>query len=477
MKHVARVFLILTLVCLCVPSITASATPAPIDTDQALCLSGIPNVMPPGVLYSQTTDGSNFCLWVPAPGFVGDLVIFAHGYVDPRTPDGSLPWDQLAIGGVSLPAMVMGQLHAAFAVTSYPHNGLSVVEGVEAVKELALTLEATPGITIQHVYVVGASEGGLVTALAIEQNPNSLYAGGVSTCGPVGDFVQQVNYWGDFRVAYDYYFQKTGYGPALLTTPISIDPVQTIGLWGAFDPAHPESAGSLQQLVYAKLAAHPDQALKLVNAGRAPFDSANPTTTIPASILGILDYNVRATDQARGELSGVANAYLTPNVGNPYGNAGRWIGGLSDLGLNLWVQSGHDKFTANPAALAAIKNYQTTGKLNTPLVTLHTTGDPIVPYWHELLYAVKVWGSGHGSELFSIPIVAYGHCNFTAQQAMFAYLIMVYKATGTLPVIPTVLAPNSTAVLNAQQFDDMMNQYGPTLNEPPHVNYMPIIVK
>ncbi len=477
MNHAARIILILTILCLGLPSNTANAAPIPSDYDLCTTTSPIPGV------YGSTPDQSNFCAWAPYPGFNGDLVIFAHGYVDARTPDGAIPWDQLAVGGVSLPALVMGQMHAAFAVTSYPHNGLSVVEGVEAVRELALTIRAMPGITIQHVYVVGASEGGLVTALAIEQNPNGMYAGGVSTCGPIGDFKQQVNYWGDFRVAYDYYFLKPtpAVGPALPVTPISVDPTYTIANWGEFDPLHPEKAGVLQQQVYGAIAARPDLAVKLVKTGKAPYDTADPTTTIPATILGILDYNVRATNQARAELSGNPNAYLTPNVGNPYGNAGRWIGTWTDFALNAWVQSGHDKFTANQAALAAINaGYQTSGHLNAPLVTLHTTGDPIVPFWHELYYALKAWGSGNGLKLFSIPVQRYGHCAFTAEEAAFAYLVMVYKATGVLPTFPAIApsAADGLAVeLNAQKFEDMMQQYGPAMQQAPSTTYLPLILK
>jgi hypothetical protein len=32
-----------------------------------------------------------------------------------------------------------------------------------------------------------------------------LYLGGLAICGPIGDFGQQINYWGDFRALYDYF--------------------------------------------------------------------------------------------------------------------------------------------------------------------------------------------------------------------------------------------------------------------------------
>lgn len=466
MKRATRIFLILTLLLMGIPPLSAIAADPP--TDAEICATN-------GGVYGSTPDGSNFCAWAPSQPFTGDLVIFAHGYVDPRTPNGAIPWEQLAIGGVSLPQIIMGQLHAAFAVTSYSHNGLAVTEGVEAVKQLALSIKATPGMTIQHVYVVGASEGGLVTALAIEQNPGMLYSGGVSTCGPVGDFKAQVNYWGDFRVAYDYYFRQPEI--ALPLTPINILP-ETMAAWGALDPAHPELAGPLLQGVGAAVTADFTDAQKLIKTGKAPIDPANPATTVPATILGILDYNVRATDQARGELIHNPAVDLFTNAGNPYGNKGRWIGTASDIGLNLWVAQGNDRFTADPAALAEIQaHYQTSGRIKAPLVTLHTTGDPIVPYWHEPLYMLKVWLSGNGLRFFSIPIVRYGHCAFTAQEAMFAYVLMVFRATGTIPLLPQTIQPGSNQVLTQQEFNDMLQKYEPMNNQPPNVYYLPMTLK
>ena len=55
------------------------------------------------------------------------------------------------------------------------------------------------------MYLVGVSQGGLVCTLAVEQNPG-IFSGGLSLCGPIGDFRRQINYWGDFRVAFDYFF-------------------------------------------------------------------------------------------------------------------------------------------------------------------------------------------------------------------------------------------------------------------------------
>jgi len=106
--------------------------------------------------------------------------------------------------------------------------------------------------------------------------------------------------------------------------------------------------------------------------------------------------------------------------GNPYDNRFRWYFGSSDdLRLNLHVQ----RFAASPAARFAVRNYETNGHLRIPMVTLHTTGDPITPVWHELLYFLKA-DTFARAEFIPLPIARYGHCNFTTAELLFAFSAM-----------------------------------------------------
>src|SRR5207244_5049588 len=142
---------------------------------------------------------------------------------------------------------------------------------------------------------------------------------------------------------------------------------------------------------------------QLLRTSKAPVDPANPTTTALSSTLDLMWYNVFATNDGITELGG-----------HPYSNFGRWYWGSSDdLRLNLRVP----RFAADPAALAALRDYQTSGHLTLPLVTLHTTGDDVIPIWQEILYRVKVQTSGHGRFL-PLTVFAYGHCNFTVGQML-----------------------------------------------------------
>ena len=54
------------------------------------------------------------------------------------------------------------------------------------------------------------------------------------------------------------------------------------------------------------------------------------------------------------------------------------------------------------------------------MVTLHTTGDDVVPFWHELLYWLK-FSPAHRGQFLPIPVARYGHCSFTGQEVLTAF--------------------------------------------------------
>ena len=163
-----------------------------------MAVTSPPPVLPPPLDECEggyQASGAVYAICMPAT-WNGDLVIFAHGYVAP-----SEPWskfvEQLTLpDGTTLPGLV-NNLGFAFATTSYSANGLAVLPGVQDIKDLVDIFKAKNSGT-HHVYLTGASEGGLVTTLAVERFP-TVFSGGLATCGPIGDFRKQINYWGDFR--------------------------------------------------------------------------------------------------------------------------------------------------------------------------------------------------------------------------------------------------------------------------------------
>ncbi len=165
-----------------------------------------------------------------------------------------------------------------------------------------------------------------------------------------------------------------------------------------------------------RILSEPGATEQLLRVTRAPIDPSN-SATISETVLGLLWYSVFATNDGIDKLHG-----------QPFDNTPRfYFGSANDWLLNQKVQ----RFDADQAALDEIKaHYQAFGRLKVPLVTLHTTGDPIVPYWHEPLYRVKVWSSGSALMYSNIPIVRYGHCNFKAGEVLAGFALMVLKVTG-----------------------------------------------
>jgi len=365
----------------------------------ALALSALATASAPDLPDSCTRgvlDRAQILVCVP-PSWNGDLVVFAHGYVAPTDGDPVIPWDQLELpDGTSLPAIVTG-LGFAFATTSYSDDGLAIVDGVRDVEDLVRYFKGLHPDT-DHVYLTGASEGGLVTTLAVEQAPD-VFSGGLAACGPVGDFRRQLDYLGDFRVLFDYFFPRLIPGDATNAPDISQEQWDTV-----YVPA-----------ITAALRARPARLDALLRVGRAPFDPNEPQTKIEAA-LGILWYQVFATNDAKAKLGG-----------NPFDNSRRlYLGSGNDFWLNLLV----DRFHADRPALAAIEAaYQTSGELAAPLITLHTAADPIVPYWHEPLYSLKAL-TRSGLRHVNLPVFRYGHCSFRAEEALVGLVLLVLKVEG-----------------------------------------------
>jgi pimeloyl-ACP methyl ester carboxylesterase len=345
-------------------------------------------VLPGGAL-------SRIC--IPSSGWNGSLVVWAHGYTAFNQP---LDFQNLTLAdGTYLPDLVQS-LGFAFATTSYRQNGLAVLEGADDIRELVAAFPGVAGRAPRQTYLTGASEGGLITTLLIERSPQ-LFSGALAACGPIGDFKRQIDYWGDFRVLFDYFFPGVIPG-----SPVNI-PQEVIDNWETvYVPA-----------VSSALAANPNAARQLIRTSKAAIDPADPAT-LATTTINLLWYNVFATNDGVMKLGG-----------NPYGNTGRWyFGSDNDLRLNLRVR----RLRADQAALNALVQYQTSGRLIRPLVTLHTTGDEIVPFWHELLYAGKAQTSGGGS-LLPIPAIRYGHCNFTSTELLASFGLLVLQVNGSQP--------------------------------------------
>ena len=360
-------------------AILAAATLVP---EVARAQTALPGPCTDGTLPS----GARSRICVPINGWNGQLVVFAHGYVAVNAP---LDFYNLTLADGTDLSLLVQSLGFAFATTSYRQNGLAILEGVDDLGELIDKFREKHNPL--RVYVAGVSEGGLTATLFAERSLNPLFSA-LAACGPIGSFHVQLDYIGDFRVLFDYFF------PGLIPGSAINIPPTVLTHWNAY-----------QLAIAGALSAHPDRAIELMRVAKTAYDPANPATIVNTT-LDLLWYNVFGTADAILKLGG-----------NPYGNRLRWyFGSSNDLQLNLHVA----RFTASPRALAALRPYSTSGDLSIPLVTLHTVGDDVVPVWQELLYWAKVDLSGRGR---FVPMVVprYGHCTFTTNEVVGAFVATV----------------------------------------------------
>jgi hypothetical protein len=351
--------------------------------------AGAQTALPGPCLDGHLPHGAKSRICVPLGGWNRQLVVFAHGYVA-NIPGQPLEFNDLILDGVPLATILQSQ-GFAFATTTYRQNGLAILEGADDIRNLVDKFTMERGEPLR-TFITGASEGGLVAALLLEQSPD-VFSAGLAACSPVGSFRGQVNYVGDFRVLFDYFFPEVIPG-----TAVDVPWYVTRDWFSVYLPR-----------VLFELQSNPSRALELMRTSGAAFDPANPLT-IGQTAKIVLTYNVVGSTDAENKLGG-----------NPYGNRLRlYVGSSNDLRLNLRVE----RFSASPVAVASMAKYETTGRLKRPLITLHTQGDELVPFWHEPLYLAKVLLTGH-SGLLPLPVDRYGHCNFTTNELLTAFALTV----------------------------------------------------
>ncbi|MFW6115448.1 MAG: hypothetical protein ACOC7Y_00140 [Chloroflexota bacterium] len=389
---------------------TAAAVAMPVLLIVAVTKSASANGRPPADV-SQTAEtasvtstecltgtqdsGAEYLICQPADwDSGGDLLVYAHGYMAPDR-DIEIPRDQMVIDGISITETV-SFLGYAFATSSYSENGLAVRPAISDLLDVVNIFTEAWGIP-DRVYLVGVSEGGLITALSLEQHAD-VYDGGLAMCGPYGDFQGQVNHFGDFRIVFDYFFPELMPGSPVTITEDVVAEWES-GLFTDTIKGEIEAAKNVTRV---------NQLLEVTGVSPYGYDPLTSTE----SIRQLLWYNVYATEDAKTKLGG-----------QPFDNRDRdYAGSLDDDALNADVA----RISGNPEAMSAIaEHYQTTGNLQGPLVTLHTTGDEVVPYWHMTRYADKTTAAGRSHLHAHFTVDRHGHCNFDVADILegFSHLL------------------------------------------------------
>ncbi|HKK66824.1 MAG TPA: hypothetical protein VJ946_01385, partial [Bacteroidales bacterium] len=244
--------------------------------------------------------------------------------------------------------------------------------------------------------------GGLVATQALEKNQHVFDAGLVS-CGPIGNFQGQLQYFGDFHVLFKhFYVAELASIPPMLGGPIDIGspayvPPQLTEAW---------EYGNLKMLLAGILASNPEKMKMLLQLTNVPVDVTVLTNEqLTGVAMEILRFNIMATNDMIDRVHGI-----------PYDNTETVYPGLS----------GVERIEGDKQAIHRVKLlYETKGTPGVPVVFMHTLGDHVVPAWHMVAYMEKVYSNELTDNVEYFPIASYGHCYYTLDQVMNAVYTMI----------------------------------------------------
>jgi pimeloyl-ACP methyl ester carboxylesterase len=354
-------------------------------------------------------DGATYLIEVPA-NWNGTLLLYSHGYVVPGTPNPSRD-----VGDPVTGAFLLAQGYA-LGGSSYATTGWAVHEALPdqiAVLDTFASLVGQPKRTIAW----GHSLGGMITAGLVQRFPDR-FSGAMPMCGVLAGGMGIWNTGLDGGFAFQ---NLLGFGSGLQLVDIT-DPITNLTIGEtvlALAQATPQ--GRARIALTAALADVPGW-----------FSPASPEP-------GRTDYTSRELNQFlwlqqvdfpfqlafRAELEARAGGNPSFNTGVNYRvqlahsidhaevQALYQKAGLS-LDADLDVLDHAERVSANPASLTYLEqNIIYNGEIRIPVLTLHTTGDGLVPFENEQAYAAVVRKANDGSLLRQTYVSRAGHCAFT----------------------------------------------------------------
>jgi len=330
-------------------------------------------------------NGAAFRIDVPDDWNHG-LVIYYHGY---SAQNHGVDFDEKK----PLDPRLAVFTKAGYAViqSGYSQGGWAVEQAIPDTQAL-LRHFADKYEKPKEIYVAGASMGGLLTVMTIEQSPEP-YAGGLDLCGAAVDTPSMLSPAFDLRVLFDYYF------PGVLPNPAKV-------------PVDYEMSEELEKKVSALLDSNSDAATALLRFGRLQ-NNKDLTDDLLFGTWVLKDIERRAG-------------------GNPFDNRNTiYTGTAADNAVN----DGAKRYTADPGTLAYLQRYYTpTGHLTRPVLAIHTTYDPLVPPSVPTNYALLARKAGSGDFFVVQYVKRDGHCNITPKEIDRGFAeLRQWKSGGTKP--------------------------------------------
>jgi hypothetical protein len=375
------------------------------------------------VVNGETGPGSLYALYIPT-AWNGNAIYFAHGIrppLDPVTLDANNQDNFLEVRDA------LGALGYAFAYSSFSENGLAIKDGAQRTHQLRAFLTSELPSKPQRSYLAGYSLGAVV-ALDVAERFSGQYDGVLAMCGMVGGTPREVQYVGDVRALFDYYY------PGVLPGDV-ISP-----------PAIPLTIPEVQGRVIAAVRANPLGLYAIASTAQTPLAFApignvgDPTSpafqSLVGSLITALYYQLLAIPDVLGRTHGHSpydNRGITYTMGTLVAPAS--VPGALIASMIANSNVGVARFDMPPDAQNYLDRYYVpTGRLTIPVVSVHNFWDPLVPFFHEPALAQAVAAAGASNMLLQRGVPNYGHCVFSTPLVVSSFQTLAnWVTTGVKP--------------------------------------------
>jgi pimeloyl-ACP methyl ester carboxylesterase len=351
-------------------------------------------------------DGADYGIFVPA-NWNGDVVFYAHGIIPPLAPvslPGPADWDN-----ASALRDALGAAGYAVAYSSFSENGYAIKDGIQRTHQLRGIFTSKVG-KAKRSFLIGHSLGSQVVQALAETYPGQ-YDGALAMCGVLGGTKLQTDYIGHVRTMFDLLYPGVLPGNTM-DMPVVITDV----------------TNQIQNPVIGAVLSRP-AAFPLIAFSKQTQLAGNNTTELLTSLVNALAYHAIGVNDLVARTHG---HILFDNSDVVYSSAFPTI--VPDVAYST-VNTGITRYTATPDALAWLEhNYEPTGNLQIPMLTVHKTRDRLVPYRHEPAYKAKVDAAGASANLVQRSQEAFGHCDFDASYMLNNFKDLVnWVDTGIRP--------------------------------------------
>jgi pimeloyl-ACP methyl ester carboxylesterase len=415
-------------------------------------------------------DGATYLIEVPS-NWNGTLFLFSHGYVVPGSDNPAQD--------VSDPVMRLFLLSSGFALagSSYANTGYAVEEALGDQIAVVDIFKSTVGAA-KRTIAWGRSMGGMITAGLIQRYPDRFDAA-MPMCGVVSGGVGAWNAMLDSEFAFKNLLDADS---GLQLVNIS-DPWGNLGLAEqALAAAQATPQGRARLALAAALYDIPGWFTPL-SPQPAPTDYATQEASqfLWAQYVDFpFFFALRAEMEARAGGNPSWNTHVNyrrqlersadaREVRTLYEQAGL------DLNADLNLLNESIRIDADPWATAYLmQNIIYDGEIHLPVLTLHTTGDGLVPIENESAYSQIVREEGNGEFLRRASVARAGHCAFTPAEAIAGMQTLLDRLdTGAWHHVSAV-GLNHTAAALGPNLNIFVTDDGKIVPEPPDfVNFRP----